>query len=479
MTMWQDDQAKPTGLWARRLAEPRPIAGRPPPHNLEAERAVLSAVLLHGQPVLDQVSTVLRAEHFHSEAHRLVFETMQTLSTQARPLDVLTVFADLAQREKAQQVGGITYIAELLDGVPAVSNPEAYATTVADLAAIRRMIATCQHVAADGYGAIDDARGWLAASAAAVQAVAEMPAKGHPVSAHEAMTETFQAISDAATSGRASTAVPTGFSLLDTKLAGGFEPGQLVIVAARPGVGKSALATCLAVNDAAGSTDTPGSGVAIFSLEMPRHEVMLRMVSAESGVPLARIRSGHTTMDDWSKLTEAASLLASLPIWVDDAAALPLSAIRAKVRHVAAEAARRNAPLRLVIIDYLQLMAPETRKRNPSREEEVAAISKGLKAMAKDLGVAVVALSQLSREVEKRSSGRPQLSDLRESGSIEQDADVVLFLHRDKAAQKPHVVECIIAKQRNGPIGSAWFHWDGDTVRFSTLAPEEVPLDAT
>jgi replicative DNA helicase len=477
------------------------VAGRVPPHDLDAEAAVLSAVLL-SRDALDRVLEILKPEHFYSDANGRVYEAAQQLALAQTPIDITTVAGYLRDRERLGQVGGASYLAQLADATPAVAHVGAHAQSVYEKWRLRSLIATCQRVAAEGYGDVGVVQEFIDQ---AEQAVYELARTSHNTSTqplNQVLHAAFADISEAAQRGDRITGTSTGYEKLDGMTAG-LHPGDLTIVAARPGVGKTSFILNVGVNVATPSREVvrgaggelcdlvkPGDGVVIFSLEMPRKQLAVRMACSEGRVDLGKLRQGQLQPDDWRRLTEAASYLSSLPIWIDDTPALGLLELRAKVRRIQAEfnrdAARADAarglegkPERkvgLVIVDYLQLMRGTGYEAN--REQEIGGISRGLKALAKELCVPVVALSQLNRDVDKRGKGkRPQLSDLRESGQIEADADAIVFIYRDEMLNPNTtargIAELIVAKQRNGPTGTVFTRFTDFCTRFDNLAVGE------
>jgi replicative DNA helicase len=474
--------------------EPPILAGRVPPHDLQAEAAVLAACLLDGE-ALDRVLELLEPEHFYSDAHRLVFDACRALSMNGTPIDVVSVASWLRSRELIQRAGGAKYLGELVDATPAVANVGAHAKVVKEKWRVRRVISVCQKYAAEGYGDVGVAQEFIDAAEQEIYDIARTPETStvHPLK--DVLTVTFQQLSAAAERGDHITGVPTRFVDMDKKTAG-LHRGDLMIVAARPGMGKTSFVLNVAVNVAspqlvavpgpgedgygAQPSEKPGYGVAVFSLEMPKEQVAQRMVCAEARVDVSKMRQGFLNHEDWASLTSAAAMLANLPVWIDDSPGLGLLELRAKVRRLQAEFSRMRGPgapgLGLVVIDYLQLM--QGRKGAASREQEISEISRGLKQLAKELMVPVIALSQLNRGVETRAAKdkRPMLSDLRESGAIEQDADTIIFIYRDEYYNREStndrgVAELIIAKQRNGPTGTCRVRFISSCTRFENLAP--------
>jgi replicative DNA helicase len=477
------------------------VAGRVPPHDLDAEAAVLSAILL-SKEALDRVLELLKPEHFYSDANGRIYEAVQKLAEGGNPVDIVQVASWLRSRERLGQVGGPSYIAQLADATPAVAHVHAHAAVVYEKWRLRQLIATCQKVAAEGYGDVGTVQEFIDGAEQAVYELARSATKSPVEPLGLVLRSAFQQITEAAERGHRITGYPTGYEKFDAKTAG-LHSGDLTIVAARPGMGKTAFVLNVAVNmasprelqyvnpEGAGivTVHEPGFGVVVFSLEMPREQLATRMVCSEAHVDLGRLRQGHLLPEDWRRLTEAGQYLSSLPIWIDDTPAIGLLELRAKVRRIQAEYNREPTPpdkergiearpgrkIGLVAIDYLQLM--KGREGATSREQEISEISRGLKQLAKELGVPVIALSQLNRAVETRNKQdkRPQLSDLRESGALEQDADLIIFIYRDEyynaeTTNAKGIAELIIAKQRNGPTGIVKLAFIREFTRFENLA---------
>jgi len=474
------------------------MAGRVPPHDLDAEAAVLSAVLLK-QEALDRVAEILKSEHFYSEANGKIYEAAIELARTGAPIDTVQVASWLRDRERLAQIGGAAYLAQIVDATPAVAHVAFHAKTVREKWRLRRLISECQRVSAEGYGDVGGVQEFIDGAEQAIYELARTPEASSVQPIAAVLRLAFEAISKAAERGDKITGVPTGYGKFDEKTAG-LHDGDLMIVAARPGMGKTSFVLNLAVNvasprtiNAPGPSDKgygsverrePGFGVAVFSLEMPREQLGARMVCSEARVDVGKLRGGNLSPEDWRKLTEAASFLSMLPIWLDDTPAIGLLELRAKVRRMQAEynkAATEEGPekrIGLVVIDYLQLMSG--RPNAQSREQEISEISRGLKQLAKELRVPVIALSQLNRAVETRAGKdkRPQLSDLRESGAIEQDADTIVFIYRDEyynaeTTEQRGIAELIIAKQRNGPTGKVFTRFTSSCTRFDNLQPGE------
>ncbi len=470
-------------------------AGRVPPQDMDAEAAVLSAVMIDSF-ALDKVLEFLKPEHFYSEAHRRIFEACVELRATGKPVDVVQVGTWLKDRDRIAQVGGMGYLTEVLNSAPVVANVAAYGRTIREKSRVRQLIATCQRVAAEGYVDYGEAQTFIDKAEQSVYEIARTPESSSVEKLLDVMKKAFKQLQDAANRGDRITGLPTGFSRYD-KLTAGLHDGDLTIVAARPGMGKTSFVLNVAVNvaspkgresvsDPTQKWEVPGCGVIVFSLEMPREQLANRMICAEGRVDVGKLRQGYLAQQDWGRLTQAASYLGGLPIWIDDSSALSLLELRAKVRRLQAEydtvddTGRKTRRIGLVVVDYLQLM--KGRDGLNSREQEISEISRGLKGLAKELKVSVIALSQLNRAVETRAekSKRPLLSDLRESGAIEQDADNICFIYRDdyynkELSTEPNVAELIVAKQRNGPTGTAKVRFDREYTRFDNLADQDYP----
>ncbi|HTM43760.1 MAG TPA: replicative DNA helicase [Polyangiaceae bacterium] len=471
----------------------RPSEGRVPPHDLDAEAAVLSAVLLEAS-AFDQAYELLRPEHFYADANRRVYEAIVDLQSSGRPVDLISVSGWLRDRERLEQVGGTPYLAQLTDATPAVAHVVEHARMVREKWRLRQLIAACQQFAAAGYGDVGEVQGFIDQAEQAVFDVARVAERTALRPVKDALQLAFGVLEAAARRGDAITGVPTGFDRLDRQIAG-LHPGDLYIVAGRPGMGKTAFVLNIAANAAQprrvrvedqhaafgeAEIEQPGYAVAFFSLEMPLAQLASRLVATEARVDVSKFRSGSLVPDDWNKLTDAAARLGRLPVFLDDTPALSLLDLRARVRRLKADIARQSGDgpkaekLGVVVVDYLQLM--QGRRDAGNREQEISELSRGLKQLAKELEVAVIALSQLNRSVETRTTKdkRPQLSDLRESGAIEQDADTIIFIYRDEyyneTSAEPGVAEIIVAKQRNGPTGTVKVHYESRYTRFDNLS---------
>ncbi|HIX42676.1 DNA helicase [Kurthia sp. 3B1D] len=413
------------------------------PHNEEAEQSVIGAIFLEPQALVT-ASEVLVPEDFYNAAHKLIFETMLTLNDQRTAIDTVTVAEELSNKNMLDDVGGIMYITEIASAVPTAANVAFYASIVAEKSVLRRLIRTATKIVEDGYTREDEVTELLGEAEKQIMEVASRKNSSDFKHIKGVLVETYDHVEQLQNRQGDITGIPTGFRDLD-KLTAGFQRGDLIIVAARPSVGKTAFA--LNVAQAVGTkTD---ENVAIFSLEMGAEQLVMRMLCAEGNIDAQVLRTGALTTEDWGKLTLAMGALSRAGIYIDDAAGIRINDIRAKCRRL-----KQEHGLGMILIDYLQLIQGPG-KAGQNRQQEVSDISRSLKGLARELEVPVIALSQLSRGVEQRQDKRPMMSDLRESGSIEQDADIVAFLYRedyyDKETEDANTIEIIVAKQRNGP----------------------------
>ncbi|MBI5538003.1 MAG: replicative DNA helicase [Deltaproteobacteria bacterium] len=433
--------------------------GRVPPNDLEAEAAVLSAVFLDGS-TLDTVSDFLQAAHFYSHDNGTIYAAQLALRAASKPVDAVTVKGWLADRDLLSRVGGVRYLAQIIDAVPAIANVETYARTVFDKARQREVIATARRIVVEGYGQIGDTQAWIDKCEQSVFELAAERSTHKPQRLRSIMREHYLDIQGRLQQ-QAAERITTGLVDLDKQIVGLASP-NLIVIAGRPGLGKSSLLSHVARHVA-----RKHGGVALFSLEMSRQELLDQMVCAEAKVDSRRMAQlDGLTEDDWNRITATANDLNKLPLWIDDEGKIGLTALRAKCRRIAAECKAAGTPLRLVGIDYLQLMGVNARAQ--TREQEVAQNSRELKALAKDLGVPVIVLSQLNRAPEQRKGSRPGLSDLRESGAIEQDADQVWFLFHDDHATA-EVTTISVAKGRRFGTGDVRVYWQAEFTRFDDL----------
>jgi replicative DNA helicase len=451
------------------MAATDPMLRRVPPQSLEAEESVLGGILLDNN-ALDRVLEFVRSDDFYREAHRRIFRAMLGLGERNEPVDLVTLSETLRQRGELQDVGGAAYLAELAERVPTAANVNHYAKIVREKAILRSLIGTATEIVSQGYEDSRDVKELLDRAEQGIFAISEREVKPAFVRIDALMNDTFKIVEKLHQQKQAVTGVTSGYADLD-RLTAGLQPSDLIIIAGRPSMGKTAFVLNIAANAALRS----GTGVAIFSLEMSKEQLALRMLCSEARVDLARVRTGHIQSGELGELAQSAHVLISTPIYIDDTPAISVLELRAKARRLWRDP---NSKLGLIVVDYLQLMRSTEGK--DSREQEISEISRSLKALAKELQVPVVALSQLNRQVENRSPPKPRLSDLRESGAIEQDADVIMFIYREEVyveeTDKRGIAEIIVAKQRNGPIGSVELAFLREFTRFENR--ELVPDDA-
>ncbi|MGO4539098.1 replicative DNA helicase [Paenibacillus sp. YIM B09110] len=419
---------------------------RIPPQNVEAEQAVIGAVLLQAEALITAMER-LRSEDFYSGPHRLIYESMIELGETNQPIDLVTLTAHLQDKQVLEEIGGVSYLAKLANSVPTAANVDYYAQIVEEKSMLRRLIRTATNIVSDGYANSEDVGVLLSDAEKQILEISNRRSSSGFISIRDVLMEVFEKVEHLYMNKGGTSGIPSGFVDLD-KMTSGFQRSDLIIVAARPSVGKTAFALNIAQNVGVRARET----VAIFSLEMSAAQLVQRMICAESNVDAGRMRTGHLEGDDWEKLTMAIGSLSEAQIFIDDTPGITVAEIRAKCRRL-----KKEKGLGMILIDYLQLIQGRG-KAGENRQQEVSEISRTLKHIARELEVPVIALSQLSRGVEQRQDKRPMMSDLRESGSIEQDADIVSFLYRDdyydKESEKKNIIEIIIAKQRNGPVGT-------------------------
>ena len=449
------------------------------PHNLDAEAAVLGGILLNPKEALNRVLEILIGgpEDFYSPAHQDIFNSIIRLEEAGKSIDIITLEEDLRVNDRLARVGGVEALAELSSRVPTIENIGFYARIVWDKASLRRMVQATVEIAATGYSDPPDIQEYLDNSEQAIFELSQRTARASYTPLKPILTSVFKTIEKRHEQRGNITGVPSGYPDFD-KLTAGLQPSDLIIVAARPSMGKTSFCINIAHNTAT-QFQVP---VLVFSLEMNKESLVERILSAEARIDSSKLRSGYFENKDWKFLTNAAGRISEAPIYIDDSAALSVLEIRAKARRFRADKTIFADPeqIGLIIVDYLQLVRGRTGAQ--SREREVAEISRGLKALAKETKMPVVALSQLRRAVEDRKDGRPQLSDLRESGAIEQDADVICFIHRRKEESdgeppenqdfsRPRASELIIGKQRNGPLGTVNLMFIPPYTRFESHSP--------
>ena len=434
---------------------------RVPPHNHEAEQSVIGAIFLEPQALIT-VAEIVNPEDFYRIAHQKIFDTMINLSDHGKAIDVVTVTEELSAKKELEDVGGLSYLAEIANAVPTAANVVHYARIVEEKALLRRLIRVATTIVEDGFTREDEVEELLAEAEKKMMEVSSRKNAGDFTHIKDVLVKTYDNIELLHTRKGDVTGVPTGFRDLD-KITAGFQRNDLIIVAARPSVGKTAFALNVAQNVAT-KTD---ENVAIFSLEMGAEQLVMRMLCAEGNIDAQVLRTGALQTEDWRKLTMAMGSLSNAGIFIDDTPGIRVNDIRAKCRRL-----KQEYGLGMIMIDYLQLIQGPGRS-GENRQQEVSDISRSLKGLARELEVPVIALSQLSRGVEQRQDKRPMMSDLRESGSIEQDADIVSFLYRedyyDKETEDQNMIEIIIAKQRNGPTGTVKLAFVKEYNKFGTI----------
>ena len=439
-----------------------------PPHDLDAERAVIGAMLV-SEAAVSVVGETLAAEDFYSETHRVLYGAMMRLYAKGEPIDQLTLSDELRSVGEFDRVGGRQYVFRLVESVPTAANAARYAEIVRGKALLRAVIEAGDRIQQEAFAEPEDVTQALDAAEQLIYGVSNRQLKVHLAPVSELAPSTLEMIQRLYEQEGEVTGVESGFEDLD-RLTTGFHKSDLVILAARPAMGKTALALN-AIWHAAGIKGLP---VAIFSLEMSKEQLVQRLISQVTRIRTQDLRSGNVGAEDWPKLVRGVAEVARAPVWIDDTAGITLMEMRAKVRRLASRLnAQNEAPLSLVVVDYLQLMIGQ-RARAENRQQEIAEISRGLKVLARDLNIPVVAVAQLSRAVEQRHDKRPLLSDLRDSGSIEQDADMVMFLYRDEYynpdSDDKGIAEIIIGKHRNGPTGKVQLAWLEQYTKFASLA---------
>lgn len=439
------------------------LMGRVPPHSLEAEQSVLGAMILDKEAINTAIETI-HPEHFYKEANREIFEAILILFNKNEPVDLITLSEELKRRGTLENTGGVTYLANLSSGVATTANVKYYCKIVEERAILRSLIHSCDEVIAKSYEDSEEVNAIIEKAEKAIFDITQGRSREGFAPLSEVLLSSFSQIEERAANQDALTGLTTGFLDLDYKLSG-LQKSDLVLLAARPSMGKTALAINIATNSALKAE----ASVAIFSLEMSKEQLVQRMISATAHVDLQKIISGRLSEDEWIQVINSMGPLSKANIFIDDTAGISLMEMKAKCRRLKIEKG-----LDLVMIDYLQLMQLEGRQE--SRQQEISSISRGLKALAKEMECPVVALSQLSRAPELRTDHRPILSDLRESGAIEQDADVVLFLYRDEYynddSEKKNIGELIIAKHRNGPTGNLELVFKKEYTKFVNMVKE-------
>jgi len=434
--------------------------GNIPPHSLEAEQSVLGAIILDKDAIIS-ATEILRPEDFYKEANGEIYEAVLEIYNRNEPVDLITLSEELRKRDTFEAVGGIGYLTDLSDGVSTTANIKSYCEIVEEKSLLRRLIKASNEIISEGYKDDKEIENIIDLAEKRIFEITQRKSHEGFTPMKTALMETLSKIEEMSKSGGGLTGITTGFIDLDNKT-GGLQKANLILVAARPSMGKTAFSVNVAQNSAMKGEST----VAIFSLEMSKGQLVQRMLSSEAHIEIQKVISGDLTEDEWVRLSKAMGPLAQAKIYIDDTPAISLAEMKAKCRKLKIEQG-----LDLVMIDYIQLMSGDGRTEN--RQQEISKISRGLKEMARELDISVIALSQLSRAPELRSDHRPIMSDLRESGAIEQDADVVMMLYRDEYyhpdTEKKNIGEVIITKQRNGPTGTVELVWMGQFTKFLNM----------
>lgn len=437
------------------------IPGRVAPHNIEAEQAVLGAMMLKKEAITT-AQELLRGEDFYRGAHRIVFEVMTDLHNKNEAVDLVTVAEGLRKTDQLEKVGGIPFITQLVNTVPSAANVAFHAKIVKEKAELRNLINAADEISNAAYEDLDSVENIMDNAEKKILSIAGSQSTGGFEPILQIASRTVKKITKLYGQSGQITGLSTGFRDLD-KLTSGLQKSDLILVAARPSMGKTAFTLNIATN-----VGRAGHTVAFFSLEMSKEQLMQRMLCSEGELDASRVRTGAIEEAEWSKLFQTAEHLCAAPIYIDDTAGITVMELRSKARRLKAEHG-----LDLIVIDYLQLMQGRPSKNSDNRQQEISEISRSLKALARELDVPVIALSQLSRSVESRQVKRPMLSDLRESGSLEQDADIVMFLYRedyyDKDTENKNVTEVIVAKHRNGPVDTVEMFFQKEFTRFRDL----------
>ncbi|MFP4158294.1 MAG: replicative DNA helicase [Desulfobacterales bacterium] len=434
-----------------------------PPQSLEAEESIISAALLDNNVLLD-ILDILTPEAFYKSAHQKIFASITELFANDEPVDLVTLTERLKSKNQLDSAGGAVYLAKIVDTAPVPANAAHYARIIRDKAVLRRLISTANDIVQKCYDESGSTEDMVDFAEGALFDIADQKQKQNFYPISRIIESNIDALEARQGNKSLISGVPSGFKKLD-QLTSGFQASDLIIMAARPGMGKTALALNIARN-AAVESDTP---VALFSLEMSKEQLSLRLLCSEARIDSSRVRDGFFNEDDWYSLTNAAGVLSSAPIYIDDSPELTSLDIKTKTRRL-----KREKGVGMIIVDYLQLVRP--RKTYERRELEISDMSRTMKGLAKELDIPVIALSQLNRRLEDRSDKRPQLSDLRESGALEQDADLVIFIYRDEVYNddennpNKNIAEIHLAKQRNGPTGTCSLVFKGEYTRFENLA---------
>lgn len=446
----------------KKLMPSKEIAAKIPPQDIDAEKSLIGAILIE-EDVLAEVTEIVKPQDFYDKSHAAIFDAMLRLFERNKPVDMLTLTNELKRKKDLEKIGGSSYLSELTNYVPTAAHADAYADIVAQTAVRRRLIKAGSEINEMSYDESTDTQELLANAEAELFNVSDQSLKQDLVSIEEVLSESFDRMEELHRNKGAIRGIKTGYRDLDNMTAG-LQKSDLIILAARPAMGKTTLVTNLAYNIAT----IEKKSVLFFSLEMSKEQLVDRMLADASGVDSWNIRTGNLSDDDFAKLSDAMGSMAEAPIYIDDKPGLNVLELRTKARRIA-----HDNPIGLIVIDYLQLMQGSGR-HDGNRVQEVSEISRGLKLIARELDVPVIALSQLSRSVESRQPPIPQLADLRESGSIEQDADIVMFIYRPgyyepDNPEVANITELHIAKHRNGPTGKVGLYFHPERLRFTSL----------
>lgn len=438
--------------------------GKLPPHSIDAEKSVLGAILIDNE-ILNNLAEILKAEDLYKRSHQIILEAMFKLWDKRDAIDIVTLSSEIQRMEKLSEIGGVEYLGELFDTVPSTANSLFYARIIREMALRRRVIAEASAIARDAFSVTGDIESFIDSVEQRIFAVSESKTKSSFKPIREIVKESIKQVEYLYNNKGIMTGVESGFYDLD-QMTFGFQPSDLIIIAGRPSMGKTALVLCIAKHAAINL----GKAVAFFSLEMSHEQISMRLLCSESKVSSSKVRSGRLEDSDFPRIVDAASRISGANLFIDDTPAISVTEMRAKARRL-----HRETPLSMIIVDYLQLMRGSSRKAE-RREQEISEISRSLKGLAKELNIPVLALSQLNRGVETRTDKRPIMADLRESGAIEQDADIIGFIYRDEVynpdTTEKGIAEIIIGKHRNGPTGTVKTIFQGETNLFLNLEPE-------
>ncbi len=440
------------------------MTNRMPPQNLEAEEAVLGAIMIK-EEAFSTVSEILTPEDFYREANRLLFKTMQELFYEHEAIDLVTVIESLRKKKELEKVGGVTFVAAVANSVPTAANVSFHAKIVREKADLRRLIDAATIIASNAYNDEEDVDVIMDDAEQKILAVAKGRSGGEFTHIKNAVSAAVERITYNYENKGGFTGLRTSFTQLDA-ITNGLQASDLILIAARPSMGKTAFVLNIASNVARDE-----KVVAFFSLEMSKDQLVSRMIASEGNIDSQKLRTGDLEQEDWDNVVRTADTLSMMQLYIDDTPGISIMDLRSKARRLKAESG-----LDLIIIDYLQLMQGRTISKGDNRQQEISEISRSLKALARELDVPVIALSQLSRGVESRTVKRPMLSDLRESGSLEQDADLVMFLYREdyynEETERKNITDIIIAKHRNGPIGNVELYFRKEYTKFTNIQRE-------